>query len=177
MTMIKQMKKYLKKYIRDNSAAIMVAFALMAPIVIGAAGMALDFAQAYLVQQRLAQAIDASALAAAASSTDEDVIEQKVKDFFEKNYPPARLGVTFEPEVHIVNGKVEVTGHAYYKTFFLTLIGIDSIDINANTEVTRTIGTNIELVLVLDVSGSMNTTPVGADNSKIADLCARRRNC
>jgi Flp pilus assembly protein TadG len=158
------MMKQIKKYIRETGGAIMVAFALMAPIVIGSAGMALDYAQAYLVQQRLAQAIDAAALAGAASSTDEDVVEQKVRDFFEKNYSEESLGITFEPEVHIVDGRVQVTGSAYYNTFFLNLIGIEEIDVSAYSEVTRSIGTNIELALVLDVSNSMNS------NSKIFDL-------
>ncbi|MCC7304796.1 MAG: pilus assembly protein [Alphaproteobacteria bacterium] len=143
-----------KKYIRDLSGAIIVAFAIMAPVVIGAAGMALDFSHAYLVQQRLQQAIDAATLAAAGSSTDAEVIEQKVKDFFATNYPPEKLGVTFEPEVTVTDGEVFVTGHAYYVTFFLNVIGIDTIDVGADTTVHREIR-GLEVVMVLDNTGSM----------------------
>ena len=78
----------IKDYIRNTAAAIAIAFAVMAPVIVGSAGMALDYAQAYLVQQRLAQAIDAAALAAAAASTDAGEIEQRVQDFFDRIIGP-----------------------------------------------------------------------------------------
>lgn len=149
-------KNILKKYIRETSGAIMIAFALMAPVVIGAAGMAVDYAQSYLVQQRLAQAIDSAALAAAASSTDPDEIELKVKDFFNTNYPPEKLGATFDPEVTVVDGEIRVGGRAIYYTVFLSLLGIDTIDILADTVVQREVR-GLEVVMVLDNTGSMST--------------------
>ena len=151
------------KYYRDTRAAIVVLFALMAPVVIGAAGMALDFAQAYLVQQRLSQAIDAAALAATAFSSDQSVIEQKVQDFFDVNYPPEKLGATFDPEVLVEGNLVTVTGSARYDTFFLTLIGIEDIDVDAETVVQREVK-GLEVVLVLDNTGSM------ASNNNIGKL-------
>ena len=151
------------KYYRDTRAAIVVLFALMAPVVIGAAGMALDFAQAYLVQQRLSQAIDAAALAATAISSDQNVIEQKVQDFFDVNYPPEKLGATFDPEVLVEGNLVTVTGSARYNTFFLTLIGIEDIDVDAETVVQREVK-GLEVVLVLDNTGSM------ASNNNIGKL-------
>lgn len=149
------MLRALKKFIRETSGAIVVAFALMAPIVIGSAGMALDFAHAYLVQQRLAQAIDSAALAAAASSTDPDVIKQKIEDFFDANYPPEKLGLTFDPVVEVTDGEIHVTGHAEYITFFLNVIGIDEIEVAADTTVHREVR-GLEVVMVLDNTGSMS---------------------
>lgn len=160
---MKRLYKNLLAYGRETCGAIIVVFALMAPVVVGAAGMALDFAQAYLVQQRLAQAIDAAALAAAASSTDQAEAQAKVDDFFDANYPPEKLGVTFEPVV-IVNGdEVTVTGRAYYNTSFLSLIGIDEINVEALTTVQREVQ-GLEVALVLDNTGSM------ASNNNIGAL-------
>ncbi|MEM7650971.1 MAG: TadE/TadG family type IV pilus assembly protein [Pseudomonadota bacterium] len=141
---------------RDTAAAIIVLFALMAPILVGAAGMALDYAQAYLVQQRLSQAIDAAALAATAYSSDASEIEAKVQEFFDVNYPPEKLGATFDPEVVVEGNLVTVTGSARYDTFFLTLIGIDDVDVSAETVVQREVK-GLEVVLVLDNTGSMAT--------------------
>lgn len=154
--MIKDAYKNMMKYYRNTRAAIVVLFALMAPLIIGSVGMALDFAQAYLVQQRLAQAIDAAALAGAAMSNDASVIEQKVEDFFEANYPPEKLGATFDPTVTVNGNEVTVTGRAQYSTFFLGVIGVDEIDVNAETVVQREVK-GIEVVLVLDNTGSMGT--------------------
>ncbi|MGB4057753.1 MAG: TadE/TadG family type IV pilus assembly protein [Alphaproteobacteria bacterium] len=148
--------KTIKKFIRDVSGTILIAFAIMAPVIIGSAGMALDYAYAYLVQQRLAQAIDAAALAAAASATDPVAIEQKVRDFFHANYPEEDLGVAFEPVVVINGDFIEVTGYAQYNTFFLSVIGITEIDVEAQTTVQREIQ-GLEVVMVLDNTGSMAT--------------------
>ncbi len=163
------MLKQTKKYIRELSGAITVAFALMGPLLIGGAGMALDYAHAYLVQQRLSQAIDAAALAAAASSTDADEIEQKVREFFEQNYPPEKLGATFDPEVVVTDNEVIVGGHAIYYTFFLRVIGIDDINVEAETTVHRDVR-GLEVVLVLDNTGSMAT------NNNIASLKTATQN-
>jgi len=150
------MFKFLKSYYRNKAGAIAIMFALMAPVIIGSAGFALDYAQAYLVQQRLALAIDAAALAGAASSDDEATIEQKVKDFFAENYPPEKLGVTFEPVVRVDGDKVYVTGNAYHNTTMLRVLGIEKIDVTAKTTVNREVRA-IEVALVLDNTGSMST--------------------
>jgi len=159
----RKMKKLVLRYCLNVSGAIAIAFAVMAPVVVGASGMALDFAQAYLVQQRLAQALDASTLAAAASSTDEAAIRQKVLDFFAVNYADEALGVAFDPEVVVSGDQITVTGNAYYQTFFLRVIGIDTINIDARTVVQREVQ-GIEVALVMDNTGSMAT------NNNIAAL-------
>jgi Flp pilus assembly protein TadG len=155
--------KVFRRYCRQTHAAIMVVFALMAPVIVGAAGMGLDFSQAYLVQQRLSQAVDAAALAGAASSSDATVIEQKVKQFFDANYPPEKLGATFDPVVTVNGDEVNVSGSARYNTFFLGVIGIDNIDVEADTTVQREVQ-GLEVVLVLDNTGSM------ASNNNIGTL-------
>ncbi|HOO81437.1 MAG TPA: pilus assembly protein [Alphaproteobacteria bacterium] len=161
--MLKRMFLNFVRYYRDTRAAIAILFALMAPLLIGTVGMAIDLSQAYLVQQRLAQAIDAAALAAAAISSDEATIEQKVQDFFDVNYPPEKLGVTFDPVVVIEGNLVTVTGNASYLTSFLRVLGIDNIDVTAETVVQREVK-GLEVVLVLDNTGSM------ASNNNIGKL-------
>ena len=164
MTMIsKNLMSSVRRYIRETRGAIAILFAIMAPLMIGSAGMALDLAQAYLVKQRLSQAIDAAALAAAAVSSDEAVIQQKVQDFFDVNYPPEKIGVEFDPVV-VVNGDlVTVTGNARFDTRFMRVMGIDEIDVDAQTVVQREVK-GLEVVLVLDNTGSMST------NNNIAKL-------
>lgn len=143
-------------YVRNTSAAIAIMFAVMAPVVIGTAGMAIDYSQAYMVQQRLAQAIDAAALAATASSSDTDVIQEKVKKFFDINYPPEKLGATIDPIVTVDGNLVKVTGKAVYATLFVRVIGVDEINVAAETVVQREVK-GLEVVLVLDNTGSMGT--------------------
>lgn len=159
------MKKYLEimnfykaktlTFCRNTTAAIAIMFALMAPMVVGSAGLALDYAHAYLVYQRLAQAIDAAALAGAASSDNPDEIRAKVIEFFNVNYPPEKVGFTIDPVVTVTDNQVIVNGTAYYLTSFLGILGIDQIDVSVDTTVNREIQA-IEVVLVLDNTGSMD---------------------
>ena len=153
----------LKRFWSSKAGALAVAFAIMAPVIVGAAGMGIDYARAYLVQQRLSHAIDAAALAAVASSSSQAQMEANVKKFFDANFPLEKLGVTFTPEVRIAGSDVIVTGKAQYQTSFLNVIGIDEVDVQAVTQVTREIQA-IEVALVLDVTGSM------ASNNNIATL-------
>ncbi len=146
----------IRNYISDKTGSIAILFGIMAPLLIGVAGMSLDYSQAYLVKQRLAQALDAAALAAVASATDQATIEQKVQDFFDANYPPEKLGVTFDPTVQLVGDEVIVSGTAQYHTLFLGIIGINTIDVDASTTVLREVQ-GIEVVLVMDNTGSMST--------------------
>ncbi|MCF8495403.1 MAG: pilus assembly protein [Alphaproteobacteria bacterium] len=155
-TMVQNFLKPFQSFSRDTAGAIAIAFALMAPIVVGAAGAALDYSYAYLVQQRLHQAIDSAALAGAASSTDSEEIEQKIIDFFNANYPPEKIGVTFTPVVTIVGNQIHVSGYAYYDTFFLAILGITEISVEADTTIQRHVQ-GLEVALVLDNTGSMST--------------------
>ena len=156
MERLYNMWKGIYKYCSDTSGAIALMFGIMLPILVGVAGLSIDYSQAYLVKQRLAQAIDAAALAGAASSTDAQLIEQKIRDFFDANYPPEKLGLTFEPDVQIVGDEVIVGGTAQYQTSFLSVLGIDTIDIAAETTVVREVQ-GIEVVLAMDNTGSMST--------------------
>lgn len=153
---IPEISDFIRRYVRNASGAIAIMFAFMAPVIVGSAGFALDYAMAYLVQQRLAQAIDASALAGAAESTDADEIELRIKEFFDQNYPENKVGFAFEPEVDIVGDEVRVTGNARYDTSFVKILGIDEINMKVKTIVARKVQ-GIEVVLVLDNTGSMSS--------------------
>jgi len=146
----------ISRYIREKTGAIAILFAILVPVLLGVAGMSLDYSQAYLVKQRLAQALDAAALAAVASSTDEQEITQRVKEFFDVNYPKEKLGFTFEPYVQINGEEVVVYGYARYDTMFLAVLGVDSIDVTSSTTVLREVQ-GIEVVLVMDNTGSMGS--------------------
>lgn len=157
------MFKFLQNYKLHNSGAVALMFALLVPLLVGSSGIALDYARAYLVKQRLSQALDAAALAGAASATEADEIEQKILEFFAANYPEEKIGATFDPEVSIDGNEITVSGVAIYTTTFLRFLGIEEIDINSVTVVQREVQ-GLEVVLVMDNTGSMAT------NNNIATL-------
>lgn len=153
---LKTLARKLKKYRLDRSGSIALAFALALPIVIGAVGASLDMGQAYLVKQRLGAALDASALAGAAMATDEDEIRAHVQEFFDLNYPPSKIGTTYDLNVRVEGEDIIVSAQADFFTAFLHVLGIEKFTIYEQAIVVREVR-GLEVVLVLDVTGSMST--------------------
>lgn len=147
----------LKTYFRDNLGVAAVWFGMTIPMVVSAVGMSVDLGQSYLVRERLSRALDAAALAAASSpSEDEDDIEEKVQDFIEANYPPEKVG--FTTDIEVVNGPetLFVTAWAKLDPSFMQVFGQEYIDVKVSSEVTKKVKA-IEVVLVMDVTGSMSS--------------------
>ncbi|MBN8522026.1 MAG: hypothetical protein J0L77_09050 [Alphaproteobacteria bacterium] len=158
------MRHVLHQYLRQTVGVVAVAFGLMIPVIISAAGVSIDISQAYLVRERLSHALDAAALAAAASSADtEEEIEAKVDDFIAANYPPDKVGYTLDVDVDINGSELTVNGTARLDTSFMRIVGIETVDVASSTVVQREVS-GIEVVLVLDNTGSM------ASNNNIVSL-------
>ncbi len=151
--------RLLKSYIRNQSATIVIAFAITAPIVVGSAGMALDMARAYLVKERLTHALDAAALAATASAAQGADLGVRLQKFFDANYPPEKLGATYDLNYELVGDDVKVSAKAKYATSFLSILGYDFIDVGVTTIVRREVR-GLEVALVLDVTGSMSGSKI-----------------
>lgn len=151
------------RYLKSQAGVTAVAFAMAFPVVIGTAGMAIDISNAYLIKQRLSHAVDAAALAAAASSNSTADINATVQEFFELNYPSERIGAPYNVQVTIDGSDIRVSATANYVTYFARVLALDEIEIVEDTTVTREI-IGLEVALVLDVTGSMNT------NNNIATL-------
>ena len=146
----------MKRYLSDNLAATAITFALIIPVVVGSASYAVDLSMAHMVKKRLSHAIDSAALAAAAISGSDEEITAKVNQFFEQNYPADKIGAAYDVNVTIDGDDLTVSARADYETDFAKFLGIEEITVDARTEVTREI-LGLEVAMVLDVTGSMNT--------------------
>ena len=153
--------QHMRSYVVNTAGAIAVAFAVMAPVLVGASGMALDLGQSYLVKQRLRAALDAAALAATSTFQEEDEIQSSVELFMAQNYPESKIGtlVTTSIDVTVDGDDVTVQATATYDTSFLRLLGVDQISVFEDVTVRRAIK-GLEAVLVLDNTGSMGNTNI-----------------
>jgi hypothetical protein len=129
------------------------------PLLVGMAGMGIDFGRVYIAKARLQGAVDAAALAGSVRfSDDPDMTQGKVSagasEYLARNYPEAQvesLAPGSQVRTLCVNGRVNVP------MTFLTLFGIHSQSVRASA----CAGFNdLEVVLVIDNSGSMNGTPI-----------------
>lgn len=150
------LKKSITHYLKSIAGVTAVAFAMAIPVVVGVSGMAIDVSNAYLIKQRLSHAVDAAALAAAASSNSTSDINATVQEFFELNYPSTRIGAPYNVQVTIEGSDIKVSATANYVTYFARVLSLDEIEIVEDSTVTREI-IGLEVAMVLDVTGSMNT--------------------
>ncbi len=154
----------LKRYIKDHKGVAAVWFGMMVPLVVTSVGLSVDMGQTYLVKERLSRALDAAALAAAAMPTDDvNAIEEKINDFLDVNYPDNVVGFQTHIEVSNNTDTLYVEAWAELNPTFMQVFGQDTIQVKAVSEVTKEVKA-IEVVLVMDVTGSMST------NNNIATL-------
>jgi len=145
---------------RRGNVAVIVALALM-PVTLLAGG-SVDLSTAMNARSRLAQALDAAALAVGTNSiiSDEDALAIAT-GFINANYPERELGditsisVTVDPETD----SVTVRGTARVRTTMLGLAGIQTIDVHWESVAQRA-RQRIELAMVLDNTGSMRGSKI-----------------
>lgn len=153
----KAINKLLQQYAAARKGAVAVIFGLTIPVLIGGVGVSVDMAQAYLVKARLSAALDAAALAAAATgSDDEEEIQDRVDAFIAANYPEGKIGTTIDVDVDLVDEELTVTASAKLDTAFMRIFGYEEVTVEAQTVVQREVR-GLEVVMVLDNTGSMST--------------------
>jgi Flp pilus assembly protein TadG len=139
-------------------------------------GSALDLSDAYMQRQRLQNACDAGVLAARQymSGTDfSDDVKGEANKFFNFNFPATTANVSdLTYTVTQDSGsltQLNGTASANVKTMLMRIFGIANVPIHVNCNATRDVGHN-DIMLVLDVTGSMADAPSAGGASKISRL-------
>lgn len=144
------------RFARDQRGVTAVSFAVMLPVIIAAAGMAVDLSNAYLVKKRLSQALDAAALAAAGSPGNEAALRDRLNRYISKNYENSFYTAPETVTMTLTDDSLFASAQTRANTSFMRVFGKDHIDIYVETEVKREVR-GVEVVLVLDNTSSMST--------------------
>lgn len=163
----------LRRDSRGNTLAI--AGAALVPIA-GMIGSGLDMSRAYMAQAKLQNACDASALAArremSGTSFDSSVSDEGQR-FFDFNFPSTTMNAqnisTSIIQSPTNDSTVAVTASADIPTTVMSLFGKDTIPISVSCDANQDYGNN-DIMVVLDVTGSMNRAPSTGGSSKISRL-------
>ena len=138
-----------------GNVAILFGIALI-PILLGV-GAAVDYGRALIVRDRMADAADAAALAIGSwPGLTESELKTKAQQFFTANYPSSDLGTAGALNVIFAGDNITVTVSGSVPTTFMKLANVSNLDVGATTIVAKK-ERNIELVLVLDTTGSMRS--------------------
>ena len=145
---------------RRGAAAVVFALAFI-PLAL-AGGTAVDMGRAYVAKNRLGYALDAAGLAVgAATTTDEAELETIMLAFFEANYPTSEFGVTTTPVMTIDDGVVHLSATSTINTTLMSIVGIEEMSVDVETTIIKETK-GLEVVLVLDNTGSMGTTKMNS---------------
>lgn len=164
---MKLLKRLLK--CKRGNALLLTAFGLLPVACVVGGGI--DMSRAYLAKARLNQACDAAALAGRRAMTGEDIntaMPEAVK-FFNFNFPQGTLQTAaFAPAItHPDIGVVKITAATSMPTSVMRIFGFNTIPISVECDATQNFD-NIDITLVLDVTGSMGDNLSG--EQKIASL-------
>ena len=155
MQVLKQLSRVLGDFVQERrgNVAILFGFALI-PLLL-ATGVAVDYGRAMMVRDRMADAADSAALAIGSwPDLTQAQMTTKAQQYFDANYPPSTLGTVGKLNVSFSGDDITVTVSGTVKTTFMGVANIDHIDVGATSTVTKK-QRKIELVLVLDTTGSM----------------------
>lgn len=159
----KAVGRFFDRFQSDKRGTVAAIFAMLTPIVFGIVGGAVDTGRWLQTRDGTLQAMDAAVLAAGRSmqvnnSTTEQAIEI-ARSYFTQNKPSTvpEQDVTFEVQE---NGTLVVAiANSALSTPFLSIIGITELPVTATSKAILAAdgnaGTNIEISLMLDVTGSM----------------------
>ena len=161
---------------RGQRGSTLLLHVLMLTGTIAAVGLAVDVGSIYMIRARLSAAVDAAALAAGRSVNLANSVAvattnatSTAQQFFSANFPAGYLNSlgtptvtpTFTPETD-GNGNptgvldIAVSASVGAPTYFMNVFNVRSVNVTASGTSSRR---GVVLMLVLDQSSSMNTTP------------------
>jgi len=164
-TLIRDIWRGVRKLLRDQRGnAMMLTAAAIVPV-IGIVGSGIDIGRGYMAELRLQQACDAGVLAGRrymGVSAYGDAAEAEANKMFDFNYPAGFYGsesVSFasEPEG---TSDVKGTATARVPTSIMYIFGVDNFNLSVDCAAKLEIS-NLDVMLVLDVTGSMKDPGTG----------------
>lgn len=167
-------RRSVARFSRDEEGSLLVFGMTLFLLMVMLGGLAVDLMRYEQRRTALQQTIDRSVLAAASLTQNLDP-EDVVRDYFSKAGLEQYLRtVTVTEGINFRN--VNATADANLTPFFAHMVGIDEFVVPADSEAEQKI-TDVEIVLVLDVSGSMNeatgsTTKIAALRKAASDFVA-----
>ncbi|MCF1708407.1 Tad domain-containing protein [Tabrizicola sp. J26] len=144
----------LKRFLQQEDGNIIVLGLNFLVLMLMMGGMAVDLMRYEVRRTELQQTTDRAALAAAALNQDLDA-EAVVRDYFTKAGLIDKL-----VDVDVIEGfnskSVEVDARSDLQPFFMHMMGVTDLQAPANSMAIERIS-DVEVSLVLDISGSMNS--------------------
>ena len=146
---------------QEGSALPFIGLGLM--MLLGATGTAIDMGRVQVVQSRMQSALDTAGLAVGASLSTTNIAAETNKYFY-ANFPLGYLGTTITSIAatpNATNSIITLSVAGTVPTTFMQIFGISYVNVSANSQITRN-QAGLELVMVMDITGSMSQSAGGS---------------
>lgn len=159
----------LRAFLRDTKGSVLLITGLAFLFLVAIAGAGYDLGRQQLVRQRIQQASDAGALAAAGrdqTTTNADRYAT-ANAIYSLNYPSTYFGIARPvPSINVVTGiNVSVTGNTTVPTSFVNNIGFTTLPAKGlSIAQIKNEYNKVDVILVMDNSGSMRAQDIGASS-------------
>ncbi len=160
-------KRQAQRFLNNRDGNIAMLFAFMSGMLFLFIGGAVDYARWNAVRADMVESMDAASLAVAQlaasdpSLTNVELIDYGTK-FFNENFKYESKVNGFSLDFNLANKAVISTCiQGNLDTHLLRVAGITKLDVDNCVEITRRGSGRVELALVLDVTGSMNSSISG----------------
>ncbi len=173
----------LSTFVGAEGGNVLIMFSLMATVVVSMVGGAVDYGRWLNARNQTQNALDSAVLGGGRTLQSTYGDGAAAVTAANNYYSKMKSQIAFNDTVTFVstnsNTAIEARGNAFVKTPFLSVIGIDQLPLLYVAEVKQaesTIaqggnsGTNIEVSVMLDITGSMG--PGYGDGKKLIDLKA-----
>jgi Flp pilus assembly protein TadG len=177
-TWLKTGRRASAAWLRDRGGATAIIYGVLAIPLCGFVGAAVDYSRYHSGEVEMQNALDAAALAGGRAYENtlggfaerEAAAEQAAKDFFKANFPDLAYGMS-QPQIQVTPDAktVKVSATSKMPTTFMNILGLSEMTIAATSTVIRN-GRGVELVLVMDNTGSMRSTASGSSSNKITGM-------
>ena len=170
---------FLPRLLRDRSGNTLAIIAAATAPLVAIVGSAVDIGRGYVAESRLQQACDAGTLAARKklgsnlppSGEVLGQVRNVGNDLFDLNFPEGRYDSTDLKFTMTLESDFAITGNASAKlpTVIMGAFGTHHMDIAVTCQ-SRMNFTNLDIMMVLDVTGSMRHTNAGDTLSRIDSM-------
>ncbi len=161
----------IRKFIRDTRGSVFIIIALCFVSMTGIVASALDYSRGGLLRSELSTALDSAALAGGTVANSSSM-NGMVNKYFNVNMPSNYMGATVDP-ITITQSTdkttLTVAADAHLQNAMMQIVNWNMTNVAASSEVTIE-RKGMELVLVLDNTGSMSTVDAGSTTSRMAAL-------
>ena len=169
-------RPFLSRLLRDRSGNTLAIVAAATAPLIAIVGSAVDIGRGYVAHSRLQQACDAGTLAARKKLGSDLPPSAQVlgqvrnvgNEFFDLNFPEGRYDTTERSFVMTLEEDFTITGNAsaLLPTAIMGIFGKENIPVSVSCG-SRMNFTNLDIMMVLDVTGSMRNTNPGDSASRM----------